>query len=227
MATRILSRTTTSCVSARFSTSVTSPEKMSANPLSIDNTSILSSSEFKDDAEKLLTSHDYFGMSTQPFSKEIAQILLAPLNEKDIEIKPDGIPYLPEIKYRRILNHGFGPGGWGLIPRSSHFFDSKTRTLSREYALFCLGRFVSLARGEQEYLETSSLATVMEAIKSNALTRCCKDLGIASELWDPVFIYEWKKKSTSTVFCTHQRTKEKKRLWRRKDREFDYPWKED
>jgi hypothetical protein len=67
----------------------------------------------------------------------------------------------------------------------------------------------------------------MEAIKSNALTRCCKDLGIASELWDPVFIYEWKKKSTSTVFCTHQRTKEKKRLWRRKDREFDYPWKED
>jgi predicted glycosyl hydrolase (DUF1957 family) len=121
MATRILSRTTTSCVSARFSTSVTSPEKMSANPLSIDNTSILSSSEFKDDAEKLLTSHDYFGMSTQPFSKEIAQILLAPLNEKDIEIKPDGIPYLPEIKYRRILNHGFGPGGWGLIPRSSHF----------------------------------------------------------------------------------------------------------
>ena len=25
----------------------------------------------------------------------------------------------------------------------------------------------------------------MEAAKSNALVRCCKDLGIASELWDP------------------------------------------
>ena len=25
----------------------------------------------------------------------------------------------------------------------------------------------------------------MEAAKSNALMRCCKDLGISSELWDP------------------------------------------
>lgn len=25
-----------------------------------------------------------------------------------------------------------------------------------------------------------------ESAKSNALMRCCKDLGIASELWDPV-----------------------------------------
>ena len=25
----------------------------------------------------------------------------------------------------------------------------------------------------------------MEAAKSNALMRCCKDLGVASELWDP------------------------------------------
>lgn len=25
----------------------------------------------------------------------------------------------------------------------------------------------------------------MESAKSNALMRCCKDLGVASELWDP------------------------------------------
>src|SRR5579863_8750280 len=30
----------------------------------------------------------------------------------------DGMIYLPEIKYRRILNKAFGPGGWGLAPRS-------------------------------------------------------------------------------------------------------------
>jgi len=36
----------------------------------------------------------------------------------DIEMKPDGMIYLPEIKYRRILNRAFGPGGWGLAPRS-------------------------------------------------------------------------------------------------------------
>ena len=28
-----------------------------------------------------------------------------------------GLIYLPEIKYRRILNLAFGPGGWALMPR--------------------------------------------------------------------------------------------------------------
>jgi len=28
-----------------------------------------------------------------------------------------GLIYVPEIKYRRILNHAFGPGGWALVPR--------------------------------------------------------------------------------------------------------------
>lgn len=28
-----------------------------------------------------------------------------------------GLIYIPEIKYRRILNKTFGPGGWALVPR--------------------------------------------------------------------------------------------------------------
>ncbi|KAF8335577.1 mitochondrial genome maintenance MGM101-domain-containing protein [Amanita rubescens] len=36
-----------------------------------------------------------------------------------------GLLYLPEIKYRRILNRAFGPGGWGLVPRSETFFGPK------------------------------------------------------------------------------------------------------
>ena len=50
----------------------------------------------------------------------------------------DGLIYLPEIKYRRILNRAFGPGGWGLAPRSETNVSSKV--VSREYALVCLGR---------------------------------------------------------------------------------------
>lgn len=30
---------------------------------------------------------------------------------------PIGLIYLPEIKYRRILNQAFGPGGWAIMPR--------------------------------------------------------------------------------------------------------------
>lgn len=78
------------------------------------------------------------GMSMQPFAKEVSQVLEAPINEDDVEIKPDGLLYLPEIKYRRILNKAFGPGGWGLAPRTETNVTDKI--VSREWALICLGR---------------------------------------------------------------------------------------
>lgn len=56
-------------------------------------------------------------------------------------ISIDGLIYLPEIKYRRVLNKAFGPGGWGLAPRSETNVGPKI--VSREYALVCQGRFVS------------------------------------------------------------------------------------
>ena len=90
------------------------------------------------------TSHDwtrsFHGLSAEPFSKEAADVLTAPLSPEDIEIKPDGIIYLPEIKYRRILNKAFGPGGWGLAPRGESIVTAKAVT--REYALVAHGRYV-------------------------------------------------------------------------------------
>ena len=61
-------------------------------------------------------------------------------------------------------------------------------------------RFVATARGEQEYFYPNGIATASEGAKSNALMRCCKDLGIASELWDPRFIRDFKKKHCLEVF---------------------------
>ncbi|KAG1786266.1 mitochondrial genome maintenance MGM101 [Suillus plorans] len=170
-------------------------------------------------------STSYHGLSVQAFSKDIANILLAPVDDMDIEMKPDGLIYLPEIKYRRALNKAFGPGGWGLAPRSETNVGPKV--VSREYALVCQGRLVAVARGEQEYFDPSNIPTATEGCKSNALMRCCKDLGIASELWDPRFIREFKAKYCVEVFAEHVPTKKKKKLWRRKDQpKFDYPWKE-
>lgn len=81
----------------------------------------------------------FHGLSSQAFSPEAAKILLAPIDPNDIEIKPDGIIYLPEIKYRRILNQAFGPGAWGLAPRGETIVTAKAVT--REYALVALGRY--------------------------------------------------------------------------------------
>ncbi|KIK03119.1 hypothetical protein K443DRAFT_131520 [Laccaria amethystina LaAM-08-1] len=170
-------------------------------------------------------SKSYHGLSSQAFSKEIAEILLAPIDPLDVEMKPDGLIYLPEIKYRRVLNKAFGPGGWGLAPRSETNVGPKI--VSREYALVCQGRLVAIARGEQEYFDPSGIPTATEACKSNALMRCCKDLGIASELWDPRFIREFKAQHCVEVFVEHLPTKKKRKLWRRKDQgKFGYPYQE-
>jgi hypothetical protein len=80
----------------------------------------------------------FHGLSAQPFSKEAAEILMAPIPFDDVEVKPDGILYLPEIKYRRILNKAFGPGAWGLAPRGETIVTSKS--ITREYALVAHGR---------------------------------------------------------------------------------------
>lgn len=149
----------------------------------------------------------FSGMSTVPFPREVAEILEAPINEEDIEIKPDGLLYMPEIKYRRILNKAFGPGGWGLAPRSETNVSDKI--VSREWALICLGRFVSTARGEQDYFDPSGVATASEGAKSNALMRCCKDLGIAHELWSPRFIRSFKERKCTEVFVENASTGKK------------------
>lgn len=169
-------------------------------------------------------SDSFHGLGQAAFPKEVNDILLAPLADEDIEIKPDGLLYLPEIKYRRILNKAFGPGGWGLAPRTETYITPKQ--VSREYALICQGRLVSVARGEQDYFGgEEKLTTALEGCKSNALMRCCKDLGIASELWDPAFIRKWKKKYCDEMFAEHVVTKKKKKLWKLKTNSFEYPYK--
>lgn len=168
-------------------------------------------------------SKSWYGLGIKPFDKEIQETLLEKLSSNDIEIKPDGLLYLPEIKYRRILNKAFGAGGWGLVPRSDTIVTSSLVT--REYGLICNGQLVGVARGEQDYFNENGIPTATEGCKSNALMRCCKDLGIGSELWDPVFIKKYKETSCTEKFVEHISTKKKKKIWLRKDRKVEYPYK--
>ncbi|KAJ5133502.1 uncharacterized protein N7443_004866 [Penicillium atrosanguineum] len=174
--------------------------------------------------DKIDWTRSFHGLSATPFPKEAADILMAETDPEEVEIKPDGILYLPEIKYRRILNKAFGPGGWGLAPRGESIVTPKTVT--REYALVCHGRLVSVARGEQDYFSPDGIPTATEGCRSNALVRCCKDLGIASELWDPRYIRKFKAKYTREAFVEHVVNKRKTKIWIRKGDDVTYPWKE-
>lgn len=174
-------------------------------------------------------SESFHGLGGAPFSAKSQKILADAIADDDIEITPDGLLYLPEIKYRRILNKAFGPGAWGMAPRSETQI-SKNRggaggLLTREYGLVIQGRLVSIARGEQQFFSDKGIPTATEGCKSNALMRCCKDLGIASELWDPRFIKKFKKKNCENLFVEHVPTKKKKKIWKRKDEDVEYPFK--
>ena len=87
-------------------------------------------------------------------------------------------------------------------------------------------RLVSVARGEQDYFSPDGIPTAAEGCKSNALTRCCKDLGVASELWDPRFIRKFIAGHVKEVWAEHVVNKKKKKLYLRKDDKLGYPWKE-
>jgi hypothetical protein len=174
--------------------------------------------------ESIHKDQDYNNVSMEAFPKEILEKLQTTIDMGDVEIKPDGIIYVPEIRYRKQLNKAFGPGGWGIKPLSNTTIIGKK--ISREYGLYCMGRFVSQARGEQEFFSQDGIFTATEGCKSNALMRCCKDLGIFWELWDPRFIREFKSKTCQMVQATHVKTGQVKWLWKRKDGSLDYPFKE-
>ncbi len=95
-----------------------------------------------------------------------------------------------------------------------------------EKLLISAPRLVSIARGEMDYFSPEGIPTSAEGCKSNALMRCCKDLGIASELWDPRFIRKFVEKYARDAFVEHVVTKKRKKIWLRKDDVIKYPFKE-
>lgn len=87
-------------------------------------------------------------------------------------------------------------------------------------------RLVSIARGEQTYFDPDGIPTATEGCKSNALMRCCKDLGVASELWDPRFIKKFMAEMGKETMVEHAMTKKRRKHWMRKDDELKYPLKD-
>jgi len=228
-------------VNPALSASIPTPASSSAPSHAF--TVALSNGNGNGNADQIDWSSSFHGLSTVPFSPEAAATLMKPLDPLDIEVKPDGIIYLPEIKYRRVLNQAFGPGGWGLAPRGELVIAEKLVT--REYALVVHGRyvqffpfvllwrrmltvarFIAQARGECGYFSEETIPTAGEGCKSNALMRCCKDLGIASELWDPRFIREFKKKHAQEVWVEHVVNKKRRQIWKLKDADVAYPYME-
>ena len=162
------------------------------------------------------------GASGLQLSKEESTNLTASFDEKLIEIRPDGLIFLPQVFWRQRLNQVVGIGQWALIVKGSHKDpDTSKDKLYVEGVLLIRGHYVATAVGEAELHsdnKNQSWASVWESAKSDCITRCCKDLSIASEMWQPQFTKEWQKKYAIEVWCKMKDGKSKK-LWRKKTSE--------
>lgn len=164
----------------------------------------------------------YSGASNLKIDDTEQSKLLASFDAKEIEIRPDGLIYLPQTFWRKRLNESFGIGQWCLIVKSSTK-DPDRNKLYLQGILMARGCYVSESVGEAEYHEDNSLqswASVWESAKSDCITRCCKDLGIASELWQPEFIRTWINENAVKVWINTAKKGDPEKLkavWRKKD----------
>ena len=112
------------------------------------------------------------------------------VEDEEVEWRPakrDGppeIPYLPHNGFRDRLDAAFGIGGWGMAPVGVP--KEKDDIVYAPWALVVAGVPRCYAWGEQAYDPKNRQMTYGDAIegtKSNAITRCGKELGIARDLW--------------------------------------------
>jgi hypothetical protein len=148
-------------------------------------------------------------------TEEQKKILYAPVNDEDVEIRPDGLIYLPWMEYVTRLNQAFGLE-WALIPQGMP--KVKGETVLWGFHLIVNGSLMGYAIGEQEYHPDNkkmAFGDCCEGAKSNALMRLCKGIGISLELWKPSFNREWKEKYAESY--KSEKYGRDVVLWRRKE----------
>lgn len=163
------------------------------------------------------------GAGEEAVSKDEAKVLCAPVDSRDVRILPDTASlYLPWSWYADRLTRTFGPMGWSLLPVTDQENNpkapvAKDNVLYREFVLRARGRFVATAIGECGYNPTNARMTYGDAVegaKSNALSRCCKVLGMAPEIYSEGWREDWIKENAVCVWAMTWKGKQK--LWRRK-----------
>lgn len=149
---------------------------------------------------------------TLDLSEEERQILYNPINESNIEIRPDGLIYLPWIEYMTRLRDAFGLN-WTMIPQGLPKLNGNHVLWG--FYLIIRGKLCGFSIGEQEYQPDNkrmSWSDACEGTKSNALMRLCKGLGMCMDLWKPSFVNDWKEKYAESYWDQ----KKNKYLWRKK-----------
>lgn len=158
-----------------------------------------------------------FQAGTISFTKKQQETLFTEIPESEVEIRPDGLIYLPWVGYVRRLRDAFG-GKWSIIPiEKKPQMNPDGDGLMWGFYLVIDGKPYGYSIGEQKYIEsnkTMSWLDAAEGCKSNALMRLCKGIGIGLEMWSPSFMKAWKEKWAERYWDSYKN----KKLWRKIDK---------
>lgn len=167
--------------------------------------------EFGDEMRKIILTG-----GTLQVTKEQNKILFAEFKDTDVSMKPDGLIYLPWIKYSARLTEAFGGTGWVLIPEGMP--KENNSVIYWGFHLVIKGVYCGFSIGEQQYFNNGRMTygEACEGAKSNALTRLCKGLGIGIKLWDKNFIEGWLNKYAVFSWEEDPKTQKRKRVYKLK-----------
>ncbi len=158
------------------------------------------------------------GIGTLELSKDEMRILLAPVDqEHEVDIRPDGLLYVPHTFVRRRFTLAFR-GAWGVRQEREPGFDRDCNAVIFDGSLWVRGRFIRRAMGECRWYPGNkrlSKASAIEGAESDCISRCAKGLSLFYELWDPQFVAAWKSKYAETYEVVNRRG-ERDTRWKRK-----------
>ena len=133
------------------------------------------------------------------FSEAVRAILATPVDPELVEVRqPNDLLYVPWTHYQAILLRAFGPGGYKLVPRSVPRTEGNVVTWVKALFVRPPGttkfQFIKEAKGECNAHGGMTAGNAAEGAHSDALVKCCKELGIFMELFDPRWRRAWEDK---------------------------------
>ena len=154
-----------------------------------------------------------------------AEILTAAVPDEEIDVRPDGFIYVSHEYCRRQLNAAFKPLGWSLIEASPLMQRPGTSEWYMKFVMMVGGVYAGASmasRSLNDENRNQDLSDVYEAIKSDALRRICKDLGLGLEAWNKRRAKQWRDE-----YCIRMLVRTKngnKPMWRRRDADPFLGW---
>ncbi|KAK5670942.1 hypothetical protein BDV3_004888 [Batrachochytrium dendrobatidis] len=157
----------------------------------------------------------YYNVSCSPLGATAAKTLASPVLPTELSIdQAKGWLYLKQAAYVERLNAALGQGQWSLQPVGPISFTPSKKIIYRPFALLHDSKFISEAIGESALSSFSSSQDAHIWCEYTALVRTCKDLGIASELWDPEAVKHLRDKTFESSWVKNPTTGRSTRVWK-------------